>query len=430
MTGAALILVTDPQRSLKDHAGLPLLKRTVLSAQKGGIRNFIIAAPKNSEERLRTLLAGDNRITSTIHWNGHEDGNLQELLKATSSESIMIIKAETVFDSNVIKKMRHPDPNNTAARVAVRNGPEEAGQRVLRLDGGAVVECNVPTASHQTAGLVLAGPNALENVVARAGNYRPDLCGIIEGLLSAGTLEAVDVTDDMCMEITSQETMRESEEKLFGRLGLATDSPFSTHVSRKLSRLVTGVLVRLPLTPNQITLFSFSISLVACLFYFYGGYGYSVLGAVTLYVAILFDLADGEVARLKFMSSKYGALLDSICDSIIHSGVLFCIALAIHRNGHIPNIIAIGAAAAVAMFVCTNLDTYIHLAEKDLWNNQPSPLERLFANEDCFYLSLLGFTVLDRLPIYLWIVAIGATVYTFVMLGEMTIKALSSKKVQ
>ena len=82
----------------------------------------------------------------------------------------------------------------------------------------------------------------------------------------------------------------------------------------------------------------------------------------------------------------------------------------------------------MSMFICTNLDTYIHLAEKDLWENKPSPLEKIFANEDCFYLALLGFTLLGMLPTYLWIVAAGTIVYTFVMLGEMTVRNLSLKK--
>ncbi|MHC4358967.1 MAG: CDP-alcohol phosphatidyltransferase family protein, partial [Planctomycetota bacterium] len=190
----------------------------------------------------------------------------------------------------------------------------------------------------------------------------------------------------------------------------------------------SGVLVEYSITPNQITLVSFFIALVACWFYLQGGYRYSVLGAFILYVSILFYLADGEVARLKFTSSKYGALLDSICDSIVGSVVLFCIALAADRIDDVPNIITVGAVAAVSVFICTNLDTYIHLAEKDLWENKPSPLEKIFANEDCFYLALLGFTLLGMLPTYLWIVAAGTIVYTFVMLGEMTVRNLSLKK--
>ncbi len=455
MTDIALILITEPQRCLEDHAGMPLIKRTVLSAQKGGIRKFIVInTGEDAAERLRTTLSGDSRIQSPIHWHGSNDGDLSDLLHNSPGDSIIIIRAESVFDSGIIKRICQLEPDGAAARIAVRNWTP--GGCAIKLEGDDVVDCGPRVSDNiasdnsdnmtkiteenqtlprpdriryaQTAGLILTRPDRCENLVTKTLDCGRDTCDIVEALLHTGNVKAVDVTDGLCMEITSPETMNESKERLFGLLGLTGDSPFSTHVSRKLSRLVSGVLVRYPITPNQITLLSFATALVACWFYLQGGYRYSVLGALILYVSILFDLADGEVARLKFTSSKYGALLDSICDSIVGSVVLFCIALAAHRIDDVPNILTVGAVAAVSMFICTNLDTYIHLAEKDLWENKPSPLEKIFANEDCFYLALLGFTLLDMLPTYLWIVAAGTIVYTFVMLGEMTLRNLSLEK--
>lgn len=456
VTDTALVLVREPQRCLEDHAGMPLIKRTVLSAQKGGIREFIIVTGEGeADARLRATLSGDSRINSTIHWHGPDDGDISDTVKDSAGDSVIIIKAESVFDPGIIRKICQPETDGMAARIAVRDltGGDQPGRCTVKLDGDNVVDCRPRVSDYmasdsmtkitkenrtlphpedirytQTAGLILTRPDLCKDVAAKALDRGSNMCDIVDALLHTGNVKAVDVTGQLCMEITSPETMAESKERLFGFLGLVGDSPFSTYVSRKFSRLVSGVLVRYSITPNQITLVSFFIALAACWFYLQGGYRYSVLGALILYVSILFDLADGEVARLKFTSSKYGALLDSICDSIVGSVVLFCIALAAHRIDDIPNILTVGAVAAVSMFICTNLDTYIHLAEKDLWENKPSPLEKIFANEDCFYLALLGFTLLGMLPTYLWIVAAGTIVYTFVMLGEMTVRNLSLKK--
>ncbi len=427
MTNAALILITDPQRSLEDHAGLPLLKRTVLAAQKGGIEEFLMVVPENSEGRLKDLLSGDKRITSRIRWYRHENGNLSDSLRDISPESVLIIRAESVFDPDIIKKMNGSGLNNTSACVAVRNGSgrPEPGRCTLKLIEGVIVDCDAPGASHHTAGLILTRPGSLKSTPAGASDGHTDLCDVVKGLLRTGGVRALDVTDELCMEVDSQETMHESKRKLFERLGLITDSPFSYYVSRKLSGFASGALVKLPITPNQITLISFFTALLACWFYLQGGYWYSMTGALVFYASFILDLADGEVARLKYMSSKYGALFDSICDSISYSVILFCIALAIHRNADMPNILTVGVVAAGALFICTNLDTYIHLTGKDLWDNKPSPLERLFANEDCFLLSLFAFTLFDRLSWYLWIVAIGSIIYTLVLIGEMRVKKSS-----
>ncbi|OHB91474.1 MAG: hypothetical protein A3E75_06085 [Planctomycetes bacterium RIFCSPHIGHO2_12_FULL_51_37] len=153
-----------------------------------------------------------------------------------------------------------------------------------------------------------------------------------------------------------------------------------------------------------------------------------MLGAVVLYTSIILDCSDGEVARLKFMSSKYGGLLDSLCDSTVFSGVLFCAALAIHRDSHMPNIIVVGAVAAVVMFICSNLYFYLHYVKEDPENDPANSIMRYFANEDSFYLSLLGFTLLDKLPWYLWAVAAGTIVYLFILIRDLMNSLSSSVK--
>ncbi len=269
MTSEAIILVTDPEKSVEDYLGLPLLKRTVLSAQRSGIERFIIVA-EDSRERLSELLTGDNRIHSTIVWTDCE--NLSNLLGGMSSKSVMLIRAEAVFDSDVIKKMDSLELGDVAACVAVRKGAEghEPAQCTLRLDGHHIVNCALhpvnqtdkehiqeTTTDVQTAGLILTRPDILRDVVAEFTNGRMNLHGITDILLSTGKVRALDVTGELCMEIDSRETVHESKERLFRLPGLASDSPFSIYVNRRLSRLVSGILVRFPVTPNLITLLSF-----------------------------------------------------------------------------------------------------------------------------------------------------------------------------
>jgi phosphatidylglycerophosphate synthase len=163
---------------------------------------------------------------------------------------------------------------------------------------------------------------------------------------------------------------------------------------------------------------SLVIGLAACWLYLQGGYWYSVLGAMTLYASIILDLSDGEVARLKFMSSKYGALLDTLCDSAVFSGIIFCSALAIHRDLDAPNIITVGAVAAVVIFICSNLYFYLHSVREEPESDPANSILRSFANEDSFFLSLLGFTLLNSLEWYLWVVAAGSIVYLFTLVMD------------
>jgi len=104
---------------------------------------------------------------------------------------------------------------------------------------------------------------------------------------------------------------------------------------RHLSWRVTPWLLRTPLTPNQITVISVAVSLAGAWLFLDGGYRTGVGGALCLDVGYVFDNCDGEVARRKNLCSRFGALLDTAGDGLIHA--VFFVALGVgvaHAGGH------------------------------------------------------------------------------------------------
>lgn len=99
--------------------------------------------------------------------------------------------------------------------------------------------------------------------------------------------------------------------------------------------LVHG-LVKLGVTPNMVTATGCIINILAACLFIYGGFhaasmfghiDYSILtwaGAVLLFGS-LFDMIDGQVARIGKMSSTYGALFDSVLDRYSELITLFSI---------------------------------------------------------------------------------------------------------
>ena len=81
------------------------------------------------------------------------------------------------------------------------------------------------------------------------------------------------------------------------------------------------VLIALGLTPNKVTTIGLILNIgVAVIFILGGEYGdrsdlsYIGWGGAMILFAGLFDMLDGQVARLGKMSSKFGALYDSVLD--------------------------------------------------------------------------------------------------------------------
>lgn len=86
--------------------------------------------------------------------------------------------------------------------------------------------------------------------------------------------------------------------------------------------LVKG-LVRMGVTPNMVTATGCLVNIIAAGIYVYGGFNaspfsfdYAILtwSGIVLFFGSLFDMVDGQVARIGNMASVYGAMFDSVLD--------------------------------------------------------------------------------------------------------------------
>ena len=80
-------------------------------------------------------------------------------------------------------------------------------------------------------------------------------------------------------------------------------------------------LIKLGLTPNMVTMTGFVLNIAVAIIFIFGAedgnrndLSYVGWAGATILFAGLFDMLDGQVARLGNMSSKFGALFDSVLD--------------------------------------------------------------------------------------------------------------------
>ncbi len=106
------------------------------------------------------------------------------------------------------------------------------------------------------------------------------------------------------------------------------DGFYSTFVVRRLSRPLTGVAVRLRVTPNVVTLLSLAIGLLAAWLLTAPGLVPRLAGAVLLQVSLVVDCVDGELARYTRRFTPLGAWLDGVGDRVKEYAVLAALAVA------------------------------------------------------------------------------------------------------
>ena len=89
--------------------------------------------------------------------------------------------------------------------------------------------------------------------------------------------------------------------------------PLVRHLSDRLS----PVLLRLPVTPNQVTAASLVAGLLGAACFAVGGQGPALTGAALLIVSYVLDNCDGDIARAKKLSSRHGRYFDSVADWLV-----------------------------------------------------------------------------------------------------------------
>lgn len=91
------------------------------------------------------------------------------------------------------------------------------------------------------------------------------------------------------------------------------------YLHRPLARGLVGLLLHTPLSPNQVTLLSALLGGVSAFLVAQSAAhpGYRALGAFLLLASVVFDCADGQLARARGVSSTFGAVLDGVADYFV-----------------------------------------------------------------------------------------------------------------
>ncbi|MFQ5466875.1 MAG: CDP-alcohol phosphatidyltransferase family protein [Kiloniellaceae bacterium] len=88
-------------------------------------------------------------------------------------------------------------------------------------------------------------------------------------------------------------------------------------LTRHLSYPLTLMLIKLPITPNQVTALSLAAGLAGAWCFSLGTWEAGVIGGLFMIVCYTLDNCDGEIARLKDLSSEWGAQFDDIADWLV-----------------------------------------------------------------------------------------------------------------
>lgn len=364
-------------------AAVPLLLRNILTLQRAGLQDLTLYINTEEIEKLTSLIEKDARITAKIDWIS-KPGQLKEALQNQQNQ-VLLFNGSALHDKKQVRSLLQDSAQEESKKpeaLSISNDQLELFLEKIR-------------ANEKTALASISNLNH-ENEESHTSSF----------IYLPGGEET---------QIHQPEDFKAQHERLLKGSGQNHDSPITRLLSRPFSQLMTRFFLNTPISPNQITLLSFAMGMMSAFCFAQGTYPTNVVGGILLLWSTWVDGADGEIARLKFMETELGGKLDIICDNIVHFFVFGAIGWGVSEATGDKTYLYLGALAAFASLTSFALLGEIILkkntgATAPLTDSEPSVAEKL-ANRDFIHFLML-MAVFDFVHIFVFISAIGATVFT------------------
>ena len=183
---------------------------------------------------------------------------------------------------------------------------------------------------------------------------------------------------------------------------------------QRLARVLVKPLVKSPVTPNQLTIFTLMIALGGAGLLATGDAADANWGAGLFVLARFMDHFDGELARQKQMTSRLGYYLDYISGALSYGALFACLGIGFYHTDLGSWAIVLGASgtasAVISMFTNLGLDKHLELDEEDGHDAVGYPGFAGFELEDGIYL-IAPITWAGYLMPFFVAAGIGAAIY-------------------
>jgi choline kinase/phosphatidylglycerophosphate synthase len=125
------------------------------------------------------------------------------------------------------------------------------------------------------------------------------------------------------MDVDTPDDLAKARDHIDARLSRARDGVVSRALNRRLSAPLSRWLVdHTRVTPNQLSAAAFALGLASTALFCWPSWAASAAAGLLAQAASVVDGCDGEVARLRRMSTAYGAWLDAVLDRLVDALLL------------------------------------------------------------------------------------------------------------
>ncbi|MCS6804172.1 MAG: CDP-alcohol phosphatidyltransferase family protein [Blastocatellia bacterium] len=274
-------------------ATMPILLRSILTAQKIGASKFLVVADQHRVAQFRHVVEQHRRWPQGVQWLtlAEDDRSLNAILQkivGLVDNQFLLLPGTATFDARLLDVIKSPDGDSA---LALRVADQPTG--IYRFSRRAAM------------------------VVAQQAPPLYSLNDLESWLEQRRLLKRTDADATFWQPINSPSDVPQAEAKLDRWLFKETDGIYA-RLNRKVSIPISRLLIRTRITPNMVSVFALLVSMASGLFFAMGGYVNNLIGAALSHLTCILDGTDGEVARLTFQESEFGCWLETVCDYLYY----------------------------------------------------------------------------------------------------------------
>ena len=326
----------------------PLIKIFDLSLIERSIKNLInnlnvkkiyIVTGFNHEEindhlvKLKNKLSLNVEVVFAKNWEKGNGASFLAILDKMYHQQFYLLMVDHLFNNEFYNAISKYKINNKSYLIISRtlsslNDFNDATKVNVVDDKINDIGKSINDNNAFDTGFFILNSDQFNNVNKLSVREKLSLSEVIQELVQQKKLYFIEVPEDSWIDIdTSQDLLKAKNYLLNNSNSKINDGPISKYINRPISKWITSKITDYPLTPNQISIAVFFISVFSGLIISMEGYFFLLLGALLAQLSSILDGCDGEIARLNLLKSKFGAwfdrVLDRYCDLFIFTGLTF-----------------------------------------------------------------------------------------------------------
>jgi choline kinase/phosphatidylglycerophosphate synthase len=382
-------------KPLTSILGKTLLERSIHSCREAGCNKFYVVVGCYEKEIVSFIEQLDQELDISIQavWNPRwREGNGTSVSAVSTyiDTAFLLLMCDHLCDPSILNQLIAAQNGESTSVLAV----DYRTDNIFDIDDATMVQIsnmditaigkNLTLYNAVDTGFFLCQPSIFDALKSAQNDGDGSLSGGIRNLIKLGRIKTVKIGNRFWFDIDTPVCLSRAKHLLLSALSKPKEDGYIARaINRPISRNLTELLVKTSVTPNTITVLSFLICCAGAYLFSFGEYGWTLFAGVLIQLASITDGCDGEIARLKFQSSRFGAWFDTILDRYADVAIAAGIAFGSWQM-YSQSVILIGSFIAISGFIMASYTNkeyelrFVHRLPKSILNMLKKRDSRLF----------------------------------------------------